>query len=234
MRLEKLEWDSNFFNYNIGRIIINENQSLNIPDFLSNSKEFKLVYIFSKLNLQNELFKLVDEKVVLHQELSQINIDLTSDFFSIKSFNKLTHNRKELEALAIESGAYSRFKIDENFKSDEFLKLYQSWISLSIDGELAFDIVVATDKNEHIIGFVTLNKKSKSLVDIGLVAVSGAHRGKGIGKKLLQYTLKKCFELGYKEIQVVTQFYNVNAMKLYESVGFEIQEKTFVYHYWNL
>ena len=54
MRLEKLEWDSNFFNYNIGRIIINENQTLDIPEFLSNSKEFKLVYIFSKLSLQNE------------------------------------------------------------------------------------------------------------------------------------------------------------------------------------
>ncbi len=234
MRLEKLEWDSNFFNYNIGRIIINENQTLDIPEFLSNSKEFKLVYIFSKLSLQNELFKLVDEKVVLYLELSQTNFDLTSDFFSVKSFNKFNHNQKELEALAIESGAYSRFKIDENFKSNEFIKLYQRWISLSIDGKLAFDIIIATDKDESIIGFVTLNKKSESTVVIGLIAVSGAHRRKGIGKKLLQCAITNCYELGYKEIQVVTQIKNLNAIELYKNLGFEIKEKTFVYHYWNL
>ena len=49
------------------------------------SKKYKLVYIFSKLSLHNELFKLVDEKVVLHQELSSNSCDLTSDFFTIKS-----------------------------------------------------------------------------------------------------------------------------------------------------
>ena len=108
------------------------------------------------------------------------------------------------------------------------------WIALSIEEKLAFDIIIATDKNETIVGFVTLNKKSENLVDIGLVAVSDGFRGKGIGKSLMNYALNKSFELGYKEIQVVTQITNINAMKLYESVGFNIKEKTFVYHYWNL
>lgn len=234
MKLERLDWDSTFFNYNVGRIIVNENQSINLSEFLLDSKEYKLVYIFSKLSLHNELFKLVDEKVVLHQELSSINRNLPSDFFTIKSFDKLIHNRQVLEKLALESGTYSRFNIDENFKSGEYNKLYLTWIALSIEEKLAFDIIIATDKNETIVGFVTLNKKSESLVDIGLVAVSDGFRGKGIGKSLMNYALNKSFELGYKEIQVVTQINNINAMKLYESVGFNIKEKTFVYHYWNL
>lgn len=234
MKLERLDWDSTFFNYNVGRIIVNENQSINLPEFLLDSKKYKLVYIFSKLSLHNELFKLVDEKVVLHQELSSNSCDLPSDFFTIKSFDKLIHNRQELEKLALESGIYSRFNIDKNFKSGEYNKLYLKWIALSIEEKLAFDIIIATDKNETIVGFVTLNKKSENLVDIGLVAVSDGFRGKGIGKSLMNYALNKSFELGYKEIQVVTQITNINAMKLYESVGFNIKEKTFVYHYWNL
>lgn len=234
MKLERLDWDSTFFNYNVGRIIVNENQSINLSKFLLDSKEYKLVYIFSKLSLHNELFKLVDEKVVLYQELSSINRNLHFDFFTIKSFDKLIHNRQELEKLALESGTYSRFNIDENFKSGEYNKLYLTWIALSIEEKLAFDIIIATDKNETIVGFVTLNKKSESLVDIGLVAVSDGFRGKGIGKSLMNYALNKSFELGYKEIQVVTQINNINAMKLYESVGFNIKEKTFVYHYWNI
>lgn len=234
MKLERLDWDSTFFNYNVGRIIVNENQSINLSEFLLDSKKYKLVYIFSKLSLHNELFKLVDEKVVLHQELSSNSCDLPSDFFTIKSFDKLIHNRQELEKLALESGIYSRFNIDKNFKSGEYNKLYLKWIALSIEEKLAFDIIIATDKNETIVGFVTLNKKSENLVDIGLVAVSDGFRGKGIGKSLMNYALNKSFELGYKEIQVVTQITNINAMKLYESVGFNIKEKTFVYHYWNL
>lgn len=234
MKLERLDWDSTFFNYNVGRIIVNENQSINLSEFLLDSKKYKLVYIFSKLSLHNELFKLVDEKVVLHQELSSNSCDLPSDFFTIKSFDKLIHNRQELEKLALESGIYSRFNIDKNFKSGEYNKLYLKWIALSIEEKLAFDIIIATDKNETIVGFVTLNKKSETLVDIGLVAVSDGFRGKGIGKSLMNYALNKSFELGYKEIQVVTQITNINAMKLYESVGFNIKEKTFVYHYWNL
>lgn len=234
MKLERLDWDSTFFNYNIGSVVVNENQSLAISDFLLNSEDYTLVYIFSKLSLPNELYKLVDEKVVLHQELSQMNFDLSSDFFTIHSFDKSTHNQQELEKLALESGKYSRFNVDENFKSGEFKKLYLEWIALSIEGKLAFDILIALDKNESIIGFVTLNEKSDNLVDIGLVAVSDGYRGKGIGKKLLHYALKKSYELGYKEIQVVTQLNNISAMKLYESVGFSIKEKTFVYHYWNL
>lgn len=234
MKLERLDWDSTFFNYNVGRIIVNENQSINLSEFLLDSKKYKLVYIFSKLSLLNELFKLVDEKVVLHQELSSNSFDLPSDFFTIKSFDKLIHNRQELEKLALESGIYSRFNIDENFKSGEYNKLYLKWIALSIEEKLAFDIIIATDKNETIVGFVTLNKKSENLVDIGLVAVSDGFRGMGIGKSLMNYALNKSFELGYKEIQVVTQITNINAMKLYESVGFNIKEKTFVYHYWNL
>jgi dTDP-4-amino-4,6-dideoxy-D-galactose acyltransferase len=234
MKLERLDWDSTFFNYNVGRIIVNENQYINLSEFLLDSKEYKLVYIFSKLSLHNELFKLVDEKVVLHQELSSINRNLPSDFFTIKSFDKLIHNRQELEKLALESGTYSRFNIDENFKSGEYNKLYLTWIALSIEEKLAFDIIIATDKNETIVGFVTLNKKSESLVNIGLVAVSDGFRGKGIGKSLINYALNKSFELGYKEIQVITQINNINAIKLYESIGFYIKEKTFVYHYWNL
>ncbi|MEO0037935.1 MAG: hypothetical protein RIQ59_1146 [Bacteroidota bacterium] len=234
MKLERLDWDSTFFNYDIGSVVVNENQSLAISDFLLNSKGYKLVYIFSKLSLSNELFKLVDEKVVLYQELSQIKFDFSSDFFTITSFDKFNHNKQELEKLALESGIFSRFNVDENFKSGEFKKLYLEWIALSIERKLAFDILIAIDKNESIIGFVTLNKKSESLVDIGLVAVSDGFRGMGIGKKLMQYALTKSYELGYKEIQVVTQSNNISAMKLYESVGFSIKEKTFVYHYWNL
>ena len=234
MKFEKLDWDSDFFNYTVGRIILNENQSIDITEFLLKCKDYTLVYIFSKIRLNNNLFKLVDEKVVLDQELSLIKEELTSEFFTIKSFHKSNHNHKEINRLAIESGAFSRFKIDKNFKSGEFKKLYSRWIALSIEGKLAFDIIIAADKNESIIGFVTLNKKSESVVDIGLVAVSEEHRGKGIGKKLLHYSINKSIELGFKEIQVITQFNNTQAMKLYESVGFKIKEKTFVYHYWNL
>lgn len=234
MIIENLDWDSDFFNYKIGKLILEENQLFDIGEFLKKAEKHQLIYVFSKQIINNDLLELVDNKVVFKKNIIEYSEEIVTDAFEIKSFDYTIHDYNELEKLAIESGAFSRFKIDANFKNGEFEKLYSRWIELSAKKELAFDVLVATNKENSILGFVTLNKKNENLVDIGLVAVSEMARGKGIAKKLLNYSFNKSIELGYNEIQVVTQFNNLPAMNLYESVGFKITEKTFIYHYWNL
>ncbi len=234
MVIEKLDWDSAFFGYEVGKISLKKEQLLTVEDFLVATENFKLVYVFSQQKLDFKSIVLVDDKIVLKRLIATADADEYEENNSIQSFDTKHHSSEEIRKLALESGVYSRFYKDQHFKNNEYERLYLSWIDQSIEGKLAFDILVAMDEHNSIMGFITLNEKSSDLVDIGLVAVSKEARGKGIARSLLRNAFQKARQLGYKNIQVVTQNDNLPAKKLYESEGFAIEERTFVYHYWNL
>jgi dTDP-4-amino-4,6-dideoxy-D-galactose acyltransferase len=234
MVVERLDWDSDFFNFNVGKVACSDDESFDAEAFLNSNRSFKLVYVFSKTKIDHGLLKLVDDKVVLGRSLDTNQSNKNVDDIIIKPFEARIHSSNEIKKLALESGEFSRFNIDVNFKSNEYERLYTEWIEQSINKKIAFEVLVAANKNETILGFITLNKKSDTLADIGLLAVSAASRGKGIAGKLLQHSFEIVERLGFKSIQVVTQFNNQPAMRLYQNAGFEIKERTFVYHYWNL
>ena len=68
--------------------------------------------------------------------------------------------------------------------------------------------------------------------DIGLLAVDEEARGKSIGKLLMHAAFIKCRDLGYKEVQVVTQKANATACAFYEKLGFRIEKVENIYHFW--
>ena len=233
MNIETLDWDSDFFRFKVGKLVCNSSEDFDFDAFKIGAEQYKIVYVFSKHSLTHHSLKLVDEKVVLEKQIDFQHFQEMPEY-TIDSFREDSHNFEEIRQLALESGVYSRFNVDQNFNKKEFEKLYTSWIKQSIQKKIAFDVLVATKWNNVIVGFMTLNKKSKILADIGLVAVSASERGKGIASQLLHNSFQKLKLLGYEKVQVVTQFENIPAMNLYQNAGFEIKERTFIYHYWNL
>jgi len=233
--IEKLDWDSSFFGYNIGKINIQNNDTFDFREFKSECKNFKLVYVFSDQTIDNSELLLVDKKIVFHQYINA-NIDVQSEYKSeiiFESFDVGKHSLEMLKDLSLQSGIYSRFFVDKNFKNNEYEKLYLKWIENSVDKIISFDIIVAL-KDNKILGFATLNKKDENLVDIGLVAVSESYRGLGIGKKIINESIMRSKKIGFNEIQVVTQLNNSPANNLYKSTKFEIQNITNIYHFWNI
>lgn len=233
MNIETLDWDSDFFRFKVGKLVCNSTDDFDFDAFRIAAELYKIVYVFSKNKIVDHSLKLVDEKVVLERKIELERLQEITEF-TIDSFSDGIHNFEEIRQLALESGVYSRFNVDQNFNNEEFEKLYTSWIEQSIQKKIAFDVLVATKWNNIIVGFMTLNKKSEILADIGLVAVSASERGKGIASQLLHNSFQKLKLLGYEKVQVVTQFENIPAMNLYQNAGFEIKERTFIYHYWNL
>jgi dTDP-4-amino-4,6-dideoxy-D-galactose acyltransferase len=227
--IEKLSWDSDFFGYPVGQIEILKPDRYNVSTAIQDSKKFTLVYVISPERIDFEVpeLKLVDIKTRLSKRIKN---KPNCSFYNISEYGG--EEDGQLKKLALESGAFSRFKVDSNFVHNEFEKLYLKWISDSINKIIADKIIVYKEPGSVCIGFVTLKFKIH-FSEIGLIAVDEKSRGKGIAKSLLTFTDGLTINAGCDRIEVVTQLENLPAMKLYEKAGFEIISKKYIYHLWN-
>jgi dTDP-4-amino-4,6-dideoxy-D-galactose acyltransferase len=136
----------------------------------------------------------------------------------------------ELEALALASGHYSRFRLDPQIPSHVFPNLYAQWIQRSVRGEIA-DVVLVAKENGILAGMVTLTVDGE-IGNIGLIAVAEGSRGLGIGRRLMVAAEAFCAARKSRWLQVVTQGTNQAACALYTACGFELAEENAVYHIW--
>jgi len=144
-----------------------------------------------------------------------------------------------LTDLAIAAGQYSRFRVDPAFPQDKFQAMYRLWIERSVRGELADAVLVAaTGRADHHgqaqcdpAGMITL-AESDGVAQIGLIAVAGAMRGRGIGSALIDAAHCWMQSRAAVEARVVTQLANLPACHLYERAGFQLSRVQNVYHFW--
>ncbi|MDR2836327.1 MAG: GNAT family N-acetyltransferase [Bacteroidales bacterium] len=237
MTIEYLSWDSDFFNKKIGKILYDIQNENILKELLAKAKteNYDLLYIFAPENLfiENDILKtfsgkLIDRKVLYSQHIdSKKKEEETQEIISTYSETDLT---KELEELAYLSGQYSRFLLDKNFDSNDFYKLYKTWITKSLTKEMADKVFVIKEK-EKIVGMATL-KYEENFGDIGLIAVSETVQEKGYGKKLINACISDLSNNGIYQIEVPTQLDNLSACRFYEKCGFEIKTITNIYHFW--
>lgn len=232
IQVDRLGWDSDFFGYEVGKVHLNKITPGTLRQLKEASVQFKLVYVFSDEYISDDDLVLVDEKVTLSRAVSKNLMASPCKDFAIESFVNGKHDKEQVFSLALKSGVYSRFKVDTNFENNEYEKLYTRWIHNSIHGESMIDVLIATNEQE-ITGFITLQFGRKPSAEIGLVAVHENHRGKGIGKALLEAALWRCSKERLDRLDVVTQKANIPAMSLYETCGFEVIDLRKIYHLWN-
>lgn len=202
----------------MGKIIVD--QSWDEHDFLEKAKAFQLVYISSQTELKfsSDTIRLVDIKATFFKRLDQL-----ADGYSAleKPSGELD---QRLVELALESGAYSRFKVDERLDNGEFEKLYRLWIQKAWENR---EILSLPDKE----GMVTVSIDVDS-GKIGLLAVHPDSRGKGWGKKLVKAAEMQAKREGAQGLYIPTQLDNLPACHLYQSTGYTLSQKEYIYHYW--
>jgi len=233
---ELLKWDTEFFGYKIAQLnvkCVKSDALLNILKELK-SERIKLAYwsvasddLISNNSANLIGAKLVDEKLTyLMPLLSKMSLEPSSNVDSYK----YTYPNNKLVALALQSGVYSRFNMDENFRNKEFERLYIRWIENSVNKKMAKDVLVYLKDNTEL-GLITLGIKNNR-GDIGLLAVDKRARRKSVGKELMQTAMAKFREWGIAEVQVVAQRANTAACKFYESCGFALEKTENIYHIW--
>lgn len=138
----------------------------------------------------------------------------------------------DLERLALESAAYSRFRLDPRVPVATFVSLYREWIHRSLAGVIASEVLVIRDGAERV-GMVTLARSDGGPTGmIGLLAVDRRHRGRGHGKCLVDAAESWCAARGWQAMEVVTQMRNVAACGFYAACGYRVVRDEAVFHVW--
>jgi ribosomal protein S18 acetylase RimI-like enzyme len=216
--ISPLPFDSSLFGYPVGKFLWDEDWEEEA--FLEAAKEFSLVYIFAEkpISPASENIQLVDVKLTYRK--SKLAAEPSPEEISVHSSGV----NEQLEKLALQSGAYSRFAMDQRLKQREFEKLYSIWIQK--EAKEPNLILIAPEWR----GMVSYCLKG-TVGTIGLIAVAEASQYKGWGKKLMKAVEQRVFAAGGTSISVTTQQANQPACNLYKTLGYELVEKTYVYHW---
>ncbi len=225
--ITKLEWDSEFFEIEIGELLFKKNKAKFI---LPSATDFDLLYVKSdedfELDIANFKNEFSETKVVFIKKLKAIQ----PQYGPIFSSNETDYHLDEIYELAFESGKYSRFKLDKKFQNHKFEALYQKWIDNSISHLFADDLLIYQENNQ-IMGMVTYKVKENSAT-IGLIAIKPDYQGKGIGAKLLNYVENILFKQNINKLLIPTQQTNEAACKFYLKQNYKVHQTTFIKHYW--
>ncbi len=226
--IEYLEWDSVFFGYKVGKLNFFNEKEFHLS-FNKYSNNFHLIYVFSDQKLQFNGINLVDNKLIFVKKIDQtLKKNLNTRIQLYNEINK--ESNQELMALALLSGKYSRFKLDVNFKNNEFEKMYQFWIDKHINENKK---IIVKKNSKELAGFILYSKR-KNTIYIELIAVSEKYQGKGIASELINEIEVIGLSLSCEYIEVATQSINNPAVNLYKKNNFELINSIFIYHYWNI
>lgn len=224
-----LKWDSTFFSKKIGLLDLKDNCQ-NIEDL--NPDDWDLIYLVSDEDFSLDIKKFnttySETKVVFSKKIASVN-EVIDKNISVADNN---NSKNQIYPLALESGKFSRFNLDQKFTKTDFKNLYYKWVDNSFYKEFA-DAVLVYQLDNKIIGFVTYTI-SEDFATIGLIAVSALYQGKGIGRKLINAVEIELFRCQIRELRIPTQFQNKNACEFYVKLGYEIIEKKIIKHYWRV
>lgn len=228
--VDRLQWDSDFFGLRIGRADVEANKKRNMLQQEAGSlrMDYDLIYIFSEQELpfDSNSMRLVDTKTIYAKAIDTSSIMPSA----IERYQETVPNA-DLYRLALVSGVYSRFRLDDCFPAESYERMYRCWIERSVDGSMA-DVVLVHRTDNQIDGVITL-KIDNDIAHIGLVAVDEGVQGKGIGTMLIKSV--EAYLQGntiVRHLKVATQWANKPACYLYEKNGFVVEEKTNIYHWW--
>ncbi len=257
---EECDFDTNLFGFKVARIDLEvgdltEDWASNLRLDLRKAERngVKLLYLVGprfELSHQKELDRLegcfpgvfVDWKTLYSAPLEKWSEDdLLMSAKGSEEIEVVRWDRADCPAtllqLSLDSGLYSRFKVDRLIPESVFSGVYEGWIKNSINKSMADEVFVAVHKiSKEEVGLITVKQRGPDRVDVGLLAVNSSHRRKGISRSLLStaalWSNKKLEGVADTRLQVTTQGANEAACMAYENFGFTIESTQIVNHVW--
>lgn len=236
--IKYLDWDSQFFGFNIGRIDIDINQlcSKTLDKALAEARANNMKCLYLEIpfghpdilaHCSENRFSLVDFKTTLFKILSGGERELGASNITYKLKDKYYPYLKDIVE---QISKKSRYAYDPKFDRQMSRQLYEEWLRKSFYEKYCDDFIIYIEDQKPA-GFLTLTIKNEHPF-IDLLGVLDDHRGKGIGGCLIKEAERKLLEAGYKILKVVTQGHNIGALRTYQSRNFKIEGINIYYHKW--
>lgn len=235
--LQILEWDSAFFEKRIARAITEKITKDSVSTLIDESIAEKVNCLYFLLNAdeQDKIriaeingFHLVDLRVTLARSLQPEPSPWSSSSTAIRLANE--EDITALRAIAKTNHTDSRFYSDGNFPPDLCDELYATWIEKSCKGYA--DAVLVIERDKVATGYTSCHINPDGSGQIGLVGVSNSCQGSGLGKLLINESLRWLASSGCNKVEVITQGKNIRAQRLYQNNGFLTSRLQLWYHKW--
>ena len=233
MDVTRLDWDSNFFGFNVAKIkgsSINENQLKNVLEYCRLNEisllQFKSnLYQKKNINLAEKYkFNFVDLRITYLKKISQIK----GKIFKIKLANE--KDIPELKNICNNLFKYSRYYYDSNFDKTLINNFYKNWIEKSVIGNFDHGVYVYKEFKK-IMGFLSF-RKNKSFGEISLIGTAKKYQRIGVAHELLKFFEHQLLKSKINKIKVTTQGRNISAQNFYQKNDFLTQKLEAYYHLW--
>lgn len=136
-----------------------------------------------------------------------------------------------LKEIARSSHHDTRFFKDQNFDPKLAGDLYARWIERDFEKNTLL-VCDSFDSPGTPCGYISCEQTANGEGRIGLIAVEHSQRGKGLGLRLVDSSLKWFSESSISTVRVATQGTNVSALRMYERSGFVTAEVRLWFHRW--
>lgn len=240
MKIERLNWDTDFFGIKIGRTTIFDETEFNPVEFkeLAKNEEYELVYVFKfdEMIAWDKVLKadleLVDAMVTMSKKLNKIeNRDVSYDFRTLLSLKELN----ECYSIAEQTSIVSRFYREEKIGDIKTRKLYKKWIDNALE-KIYSDGIFLEYKNGYISGIHLIKTDMENRVGyFTLTGVNQSYKRSGIGQKL--WTQSFGYWSNETNIDIIKSpfsFQNLESFNFHLKMGFnKLEEIKYIYHYRN-
>ncbi len=233
LALQALDWDSRFFGIRIGRLSGTPASAADLaaPLATARAENYDCLYasvpadaLDAGLLLERAGFVARDVRLEFGRAVAG-----APPVDGVRTWSQ--EDLPVLEQIAETAFANTRFAADPHFPRERVRELYRTWIRNSCQG-FADAVLVAGPAHEPQ-GFVTLHlEKATADARIGLIGIAGAHRGQGVGSRLVSAAIHWTSGQGCTRILVATQAINVGAQRLYQRAGFTTVAASTWYHAW--
>jgi dTDP-4-amino-4,6-dideoxy-D-galactose acyltransferase len=240
MKIEKLNWDSEFFGLKIGRIIINKEKEFDWYGFKKAAyyEKYELIYVFT---FQNMLSK----EMLLKAELDLVDIHFTmTKKFKKEDFLNITYDfrtelnekdKQECYRIAEETSIVSRFYKENKMGPIITKELYRKWIDNALNKSFSDGLFLEKVSNSvsgiHLIKTDVVNK----IGYFTLTGVGSNNKRKGVGSKLWMQSF--AYWANESEIEIIKSpfsFQNPESFNFHLRMGFDkIEETKYIYHFRN-
>ena len=239
---ELLPWDTEFFQCRLGRVLgdtLDDQRAFAVDDW-AQSEQIKGLYFLARVDCPSTLqianrhgFELVDIRVTFeHPVLNARETDSAQLWSEVVIRAARPEDLPGLQAIARTAHTDTRFFTDHHFPRPLAEKLYSTWITLDCQGR-AQKVFVAVSPADLPLGYISCHLDvADNAGQIGLVGVSQAARGRGLGRQLVLTALNWLAARAAQKVKVVTQGKNLPAQRLYQRCGFVTRDLQLWHHKW--